>query len=104
MKNNCRNCHFLIRTVDGKPFLWNETERTNESIPDFYYASCYMGVWDTGIDQSLNNKLNAVINENRKGTCFFMKYVPGMNLETAKSLQEKNEIKEQSKISIDYNK
>ena len=89
MKNNCRNCHFLIKASQNGSFLWNETERETESIPAFYVASCYMSVWDTGIDPSLNEKLSKIINENREDSCFFRKYYHGMNLKAAKVLQER---------------
>jgi len=80
MKNNCRNCHFLIKTCEQHPVPWNENEREKGVIQDHHAASCYMGVWDTGIEPGLNAKLNEIINENREDSCFFIENYPGMNL------------------------
>lgn len=94
MKQKCRNCHFLCKThrsESGETFdlSWTSKDRSNGKITTPYSSSCYLKVWDTGIDPSINTNLVNVIDENRKNVCFFMAHKPGMSFHAAKVLQER---------------
>lgn len=102
MKKNCRSCHFLTKTHEQRPFSWNENEREGGTIKNSYAASCYMGVWDTGIDPALDKKLDEIINENREDSCFFIENRPGMNFKAAKILQKRKAANAQLKKSYRY--
>jgi len=62
-KECCRNCHFLAKSTrafnpKGSVFSWTIKDRENGKLDDKdYTAECYRGVWDTGIEPSLNTKL-----------------------------------------------
>ena len=93
MRHCCRNCHFLAKdhigpTGDVRTFSWDEEERTNSSlgIKEDHRAKCYRGVWNTGIDPTLNSNLKEVLSENRKESCFFIEVHPGMSFESAYEL------------------
>ncbi len=95
MKETCKNCHFLVKNYrdrQGKSydFFWDKNDLANEKISDHYSPSCSLGVWDAGIDPSLNNKLKEILNKDRKDFCFFIKKHPGMSIQAAKLLQERS--------------
>lgn len=48
-----------------------------------------MGVWDAGIDPSLEKDIQKIVDVSRKGLCFFTENVPGMSFQAAKVLQER---------------
>jgi hypothetical protein len=83
-------------------FSWNKEERSTRRIKDYYAASCYLGVWDTGIDPSLNRELTDVIEKNRNQNCFFLEENLGMSFQAAKILQERKHQNEQLKRSNLY--
>ena len=95
MKHSCRNCHFLAKTnrsENGEVHVlaWNTADRNSGKVKKHYSASCFLGVWDSGIEPSISERLNELLDENRKGFCFFMKAHPGMSFEAAKVLQERS--------------
>ena len=107
MKKICRNCHFLNKTVrsdkgDTHVLSWNTDDRATGQIKNHYSASCYLGVWDTGIDPSLNKNLTEIIDKDRKDICFFMENRPGMSFQAAKILQKRNSQNAQLKKSNLY--
>lgn len=61
-----------------------------------------MGVWDTGINPSLNEELAYIIDTNRKENCFFLEENSGMSFQAAKTLQERRHQNEQLKRSNLY--
>ena len=81
MKHCCRNCHFLARTdyfENGvsHTFTWSKEEREEgePKYPEISAASCWRGIWDTGVNPELNTRLEEVIDKNRKNRCFFVEY------------------------------
>ena len=60
---------------------------------------CHYGVWDTDLDTSLNQRLQEILDERRRNTCFFRKHDEGMSFEAAKVLQEREAENQQLKKS-----
>ena len=94
MKGKCRNCHFLAKSYradSGDPYVfsWSEDERSSGFIKSNYSPNCNQGVWDAGIDPSINAKLNEYLDKPRKDTCFFIRNQPGMSFPAAMILQER---------------
>ena len=95
MKHSCRNCHFLAKTHrsdngEVHVFAWNTADLNTEKVKEPYSASCFLGVWDSGIEPSINERLNELLDENRKEFCFFMQAHPGMSFGAAKVLQQRS--------------
>ena len=89
----CKNCHFLAKatvSVNGARHRssWNEQERSDRRINERAAAQCAQGVWDTGIDPHLNSRLDEILLEPRKDSCFFVKVQPGMSFAAAEKLIE----------------
>ena len=89
--NRCKDCHFLTKTIHyamgGKfPNSWDDRERSSFQISNDYTASCWKGIWDTGVDPSINDRLKDVLSEDRRHDCFFIKYHEGMLFSTADEL------------------
>lgn len=107
MKHICRNCHFLAkahRAENGEVhiFAWNENDRKTGSVKELYSPNCYHGVWDAGIDPSLSDRFNDLLDENRRNFCFFIETHPGMSFQAAKVLQERRAENAQLKRSNLY--
>lgn len=93
MKPICRNCHFLAKSHqtrggESHVFSWNEDDRTTGFVKEHYSPNCYLGVWDAGINPSLLEKTNKLIDEDRKNLYFFIENHPGMSFQAAEILQE----------------
>lgn len=50
-------------------------------------AKCRQGIWDTGVDPELNSSLGEIIDEKRKGRCFFIEHSEGMLFAGAEELR-----------------
>lgn len=95
LKQTCLDCHFFVKTYEQK-HIWLMTNdqrdymRSNGNLGSHNRLSCAMGVWDEGLSD-FNNKeeYNIIANTERKNSCFFWKYTPGMLLPAAKILQER---------------
>ena len=95
MKHCCRNCHFLAREdvierAGRFTNTWTKEEREKgqmATLPGLARASkCARGVWDTGVDPELKSKLDEILDQNRKGECFFIEHAEGMLFDAAKEL------------------
>ena len=91
MRKCCLNCHFLTKSYPGPQgtparFSWNEQERDNLRVDNHYAAECAQGVWDTGIDPHLNERLPEILKKPRRNTCFFIRMQPGMSYQAAEKL------------------
>ena len=99
----CVDCHFFIKDWrDTRPttiFVVTEAERRACRNRDFSWhdevkapvaLACYMGVWDQGVGEFDKGKRYELVVENeRRGFCFFWRHRPGMLLGAAKELQER---------------
>ena len=104
----CKNCHFLTKEVRddnvGKPYLfsWKNHERSKLELEEHYSASCYKGIWDTGIDPRLNSRMKDILLENRRDSCFFIEAQEGMSFEAATKLHKRRSENRQQKRSYRY--
>ena len=96
MKHCCRNCHFLAREdvfENGQRFsnTWTKEEREKgqmDAVPGLPRAAkCRQGIWDTGVDPTLNAKLEEILDQNRKNECFFIEHSEGMLFDGADKLR-----------------
>ena len=81
MRHCCRNCHFLAKTnylnSGGKHTdTWSKEEREKGELrhKGRSAASCWHGIWDTGVNPELNARLEKVIDKKRKNRCFFVEF------------------------------
>ena len=103
----CKNCHFLTKTnrdIVGNTyrFSWNIHERSEFELEKCYSASCYKGIWDTGIDPHLNSRIKDILLENRKHSCFFIETHEGMSFQAAAELHKIRSENRQLKRSYRY--
>lgn len=103
----CKNCHFLTKTVrdnvgDSFLFSWNIDERSKLELKEHYSASCYKGIWDTGIDSRLNSRMKDILLENRRDSCFFIEAQKGMSFQAATELHKIRSENRQLKRSYRY--
>lgn len=103
----CKNCHFLTQTVRdnaGKTyrFSWDIQERSKLGLEEHYSASCYKGIWDTGIDPRLNSRMKDILLENRRDRCFFIETQEGMSFQAATELHKIRSENRQLKRSYRY--
>lgn len=103
----CKNCHFLTKTVrdnigDSFLFSWNIDERSKLELKEHYSASCYKGIWDTGIDPRLNSRMKDILLENRRDSCFFIEAQKGMSFQAATELHKIRSENRQLKRSYRY--
>ena len=104
MKQQCINCHFLVfeLTEDDEvhELLINQKARDAALKGDFEWFEghpyqalrCYFGVWDEGIDSSLQDDRPKILTGiDRQGSCYFWKGQPGMALGAAAALRESQE-------------
>ena len=106
-KHCCKNCHFLNKTFRNErgahaELNWNEEDRDNLKVEDHYTASCWRGIWNTGIDPGLNSRLPDILTENRRDECFFIEYHPGMSYQGATELHRIRNDNRQLKKSYRY--
>ena len=98
VKHCCKNCHFLNkayrndRGFEGNS-CWSKEERDNLVVKDHYAASCWRGIWDTGIDLGLNDRLPVILTQSRRDKCFFVEYNPGMSYPAATELHHNRQLK-----------
>lgn len=95
---NCKNCHFLAKEYrgdDGRShnFSLSSSDRENIiNIRDFYSLKCAKGVWDEGVEPTLINDRDCIINKiNREDFCFHFDVHEGMLFEAASELQKRQE-------------
>ena len=103
----CKNCHFLTKTgrdniADSFLFSWNIDERSKLELEEHYSASCYKGIWDTGIDPRLNSRMKDILLENRRDSCFFIEAQKGMSFQAATELHKIRSENRQLKRSYRY--
>ncbi len=84
IRHCCKNCHFLNKTFRNEggfegQFAWSKEDRDNLGVKDHYAASCWRGIWDTGIDPGLNSQLPDILARDRRDECFFVEHHPGMS-------------------------
>ena len=101
-KKSCVNCHFLQRRDRFENGLvqhshWEDSEIENRKLDEKPHLArvpiCSQGVWDGGIDTSLDRddeRLKRKIEKNRKETCFFIKRSRSMSNDAAYRLWEKS--------------
>jgi hypothetical protein len=104
----CVSCHFFAvrpKYFEGGPRTSNSEERKaarEERFgegPTVAHLFCYMGVWEDTLEEdphsqnhiSDEERLNQYVKRDRSGECFFFKHRPGMKLEAAEKLQERQE-------------
>ena len=99
----CIDCHFFIKSYrDSQPphnFVATEEDRAAVRRNDFSWhadtraalaLSCSMDVWDEGVSGFPHDaKYDLLVQQERKGFCFFRKHEPGMLLSAAKELQKR---------------
>ncbi len=101
MKANCANCHFFIRDTMGHKLLINDEKRKLACEDDFSWVksleslSCYFGVWDEGYTKIERDK--EIVQKTRKDFCFYWRYRPGMLLNAAETLQERESQKRETR-------
>ena len=102
----CKNCHFLAKEVNDsggiRRLAWSNQERTSLQVKDHYAANCHRGVWDTGIDPSLNSHLSNILLQDRKNQCFFIEVHEGMSYPAAIELQRIKNDNRQLRQSYKY--
>ena len=108
VKQHCIDCHFFSKTVfvPGKSYIFsvNKDERNRSQNKDFAWKhegeslQCAMGVWDEGGSPVKYNLFDLTVIQNRRGKCFFMKYSPGMLMEAAKTLQNREDAHRRIKL------
>ncbi len=112
MRESCLKCHFLAKTYRDRngrviTYALDEDERNAakrgeiEFIRKEYACSCFNGVWDEGVGIRKDNRLKEVL-KNRKGSCFFYMYQPGMLFGAAQKIQKRNWDNSQLKQSNMY--
>lgn len=107
VKPRCQNCHFLNKTYrtdrgSESNHTWSREDRDNLNVKDHYAASCWRGIWDTGIDPGLNNQLPDVLTRGRRDECFFVEYHAGMSYQAATELHRIRNDTRQLKKSYRY--
>ena len=99
----CVECHFFVKSYRDTqpPFtqIVTETERASTRKGDFSWhntskaavaISCHMNVWDEGADGFPHSaQFDLIVDQERKGFCFFRKHQPGMLLQAAEELQRR---------------
>lgn len=97
-KKTCTSCHYLVRLHHPErtgPFtleLPREARRRAE-VGDFSWQreneslACYRGIWDEGVGFPESSKGEQVSKLNRRSSCYFLPYQPGMLLTAAEKLQ-----------------
>ena len=93
MRHCCKNCHFLVKehrdpTGGIYRFSWNKRERSDLRVDEQYAANCFQGIWDTGVDPSLNKRLPEILNKQRRDDCFFIAPQEGMLFDAALELHK----------------
>ena len=89
----CRRCHFLTRedASSGQrfKFTWTKEEREKGQVKhkERFTPMCWLGIWDTGADPTLNTKLEEILDQNRKNKCFFIEHSEGMLFDGADKLR-----------------
>lgn len=104
--NRCVDCHFFIYSsydpntgdklyhlvhpnlrllTENLDFSW----RTNLTGSHRHFLSCHFGVWDEEISTSGDLPQDNCVKD-RKDSCFFRAYRPGMQLSTAQQLWEQD--------------
>lgn len=101
MKKICRNCHFLAKEefVAAKRVTYSvsrdEREEARRGNVNFVEGrcslKCYFGVWDEGLSQGTEQRLNYVNEVARGNECFFYPYNPNMLFGAAKELQRREQ-------------
>ncbi|MFT6098373.1 MAG: hypothetical protein ACJAYF_000909 [Arenicella sp.] len=96
MNQRCRNCHFLAKTTridNGDEFTnsWGAKERESLELKDFYSPNCARGVWDAGVDPSINSRLKEVVDKDRAEACFFIETQDAMLFSAASELQKQRQ-------------
>ena len=107
MRHCCRNCHFLAKTyyLDSgakHTYTWSKEEREKGEIRHKKHGapSCWRGIWDTGVNQELNARLEKVIDKNRKNRCVFVEYDEDMLFDGALKLYNaRNEQRDRTRDS-----
>ena len=87
MKQCCRNCHFLAKSVwilaEDASVAWSRSERdTGRLSSGWFRARCAKGVWMA----TPQEPLDAILDLERKG-CYFMEVQEGMKFATAVDLE-----------------
>ena len=98
MRHCCKNCHFLVKehrdpTGGIYRFSWNKRERSDLRVDEQYAANCFQGIWDTGVDPSLNKRLPEILNKQRRDDCFFIEPQEGMLFAAALELHKIRNLK-----------
>lgn len=102
-KVTCQTCHFLAKTApagDGHyTFCWSKQDLERLELKTRYAASCYMGVWDQGIDPSIDVKQEALRKRGRR-ECFYFKRRKAMSFPAGKLLQKRAAASEDTNRSL----
>lgn len=113
MKQICRNCHFFAKETrdpgTGSPFSFSISQQERELvksgnsdfIADHYCLKCHMGVWDEGLFQDKENRLDRINIVPRKN-CFYLRHDPHMLFPAAVELQKRMQENRQLKQSHMY--
>jgi hypothetical protein len=94
------DCHFFVKTTrfsGADPFVQvvSTAERARVRTEDFGWRhpeealSCYLGVWDEGVNFDVAKRAEVIARTDRRGFCFFWPARPGMLLPAARLLQER---------------
>ena len=91
-KVTCQTCHFLAKTAPAGDqhytSSWSNQDLERLELKAHYAASCYMGVWDQGIDPSINVK-QEVLRKRGLRDCFYFKRREAMSFPAGKRLQKR---------------
>lgn len=91
----CVDCHFLVKQADSRPLEIKSEHRAllcgqdYTWLGDHYSLGCYRGVWDEGYNFDLALRQAVIVLTEREKSCFFFQYQPGMLMQAAKELQER---------------
>lgn len=109
VKHTRKKCHFLnkiYRNDRGAEhnFTWSLEDRNNLNLDDRYSASCWRGIWHTGISPELNRQLPNILTQNRRDECFFVEYNQGMSYQAATELHRSRNENRHLKKSYRYSR
>lgn len=98
-KRTCSSCHFFVRVQHperGGHLTFEigreQRQQASQGLLDWQRESeslcCHRGIWDEGVGFPGSSRQEQIAQLNRRSTCYYMPYQPGMLLPAAEKLQE----------------